>query len=39
MDLFERMQIADMTQAAVIIAAMVYNTAQRDEKLPRKPWN
>jgi carboxypeptidase Q len=39
MDLYERMQISDMTQAAVIIAAMVYNTAQRDEKLPRKPWN
>lgn len=39
MDLYERMQFADMTQAAVIIAALVYNTAQRDEKLPRKPWN
>jgi len=39
MDLYERMQISDMTQAAVIIAAMVYNTAQRDQKLPRKPWN
>lgn len=39
MDLYERMQLSDMTQAAVIIAAMVYNTAQRDEQLPRKPWN
>lgn len=39
MDVYERMQFPDMTQAAVIIAAMVYNTAQRDEKLPRKPWN
>jgi carboxypeptidase Q len=39
MDVYERMQLSDMTQAAVIIAAMVYNTAQRDEKLPRKPWN
>ncbi|MGY6742379.1 MAG: M20/M25/M40 family metallo-hydrolase [Cecembia sp.] len=39
MDVYERMQFADMTQAAVIIAAMVYNTAQREEKLPRKPWN
>lgn len=38
MDVFERMQLSDMTQAAVIIAAIVYNTAQRDEKLPRKPW-
>ncbi|EKB47456.1 M20/M25/M40 family metallo-hydrolase [Cecembia lonarensis] len=39
MDVYERMQFADMTQAAVIIAAMVYNTAQRAERLPRKPWN
>jgi carboxypeptidase Q len=39
MDVYERMQFSDMTQAAVIIAALVYNTAQRDEKLPRKPWN
>lgn len=39
MDVYERMQLSDMTQAAVIIAAMVYNTAERDEKLPRKPWN
>lgn len=39
MDVYERMQFPDMTQAAVIVAAMVYNTAQRDQKLPRKPWN
>ena len=26
-----------MKQAAVIMAAFVYNTAMRDEKLPRKP--
>lgn len=39
MDLYERMQQGDMTQAAIIVAAMVYNTAQRDQKLPRKPWN
>lgn len=38
MDLYERMQQGDMTQAAIIVAAMVYNTAQRDLKLPRKPW-
>ncbi len=38
MDLYERMQFSDMTQAAIIIASMVYHTAQRDEKLPRKPW-
>ncbi|MCH7398065.1 M20/M25/M40 family metallo-hydrolase [Belliella sp. DSM 107340] len=39
MDLYERMQQGDMTQAAIIVAAMVYNTAQRDQKLPRKPWD
>ncbi|WP_040670523.1 M20/M25/M40 family metallo-hydrolase [Nitritalea halalkaliphila] len=38
MDLYERMQMPDMQQAAIIVAAMVYHTAQRDEKLPRKPW-
>jgi hypothetical protein len=38
MDLYERMQQGDMTQAAIIVAAMVYNTAQLDFKLPRKPW-
>jgi carboxypeptidase Q len=38
MDLYERMQFSDMKQAASIIASMVYHTAQRDEKLPRKPW-
>ncbi|EOZ98698.1 Aminopeptidase [Indibacter alkaliphilus LW1] len=38
MDVYERMQFADMTQAAVIVAAMVYNTSERQEKLPRKPW-
>jgi carboxypeptidase Q len=38
MDLYERMQFSDMKQAAIIIASMVYHTAQGDEKLPRKPW-
>lgn len=38
MDVYERMQFGDMTQAAIIIAAMVYNTSERAEKLPRKPW-
>jgi len=27
----------DMKQAATIMAAFVYNTAMRDDKLPRKP--
>lgn len=39
MDLYERMQQGDMTQSAIIVAAMVYHTAQRDLKLPRKPWD
>ena len=37
MDTYERIQEADMRQNAVIVAAFVYQTANRDEKLPRKP--
>ncbi|NBO63899.1 MAG: M20/M25/M40 family metallo-hydrolase [Acidobacteria bacterium] len=37
MDTYERLQSDDMKQAAVIMAAFVYNAAMRDEKLPRKP--
>ena len=37
MDVYERIQEADMRQNAVIVATFVYNTANRDEKLPRKP--
>ncbi|HKQ52093.1 MAG TPA: M20/M25/M40 family metallo-hydrolase [Pyrinomonadaceae bacterium] len=37
-DVFDRIQGDDMKQAAVIMAAFIYNTAMRDEKLPRKPW-
>ncbi len=36
-DVYDRIQEDDMKQAAVIMAAFVYNTAMRDEKLPRKP--
>jgi carboxypeptidase Q len=36
MDGYDHLQSADLKQAATIIAAFVYNTAQRDEKLPRK---
>jgi hypothetical protein len=36
-DVFDRIQADDMKQAATIMAAFVYQTAQRDEKLPRKP--
>jgi len=37
MDVWDRIQADDMKQASVIMAAFVYNTAMRDEKLPRKP--
>ena len=37
MDVWDRIQADDMKQASVIIASFVYNTAMRDEKLPRKP--
>ena len=34
-DVFDRIQADDMKQAATIMAAFVYHTAMRDEKLPR----
>ncbi len=37
MDVFERIQARDMMQNAVIVASFVYQAANRDEKLPRKP--
>jgi hypothetical protein len=36
-DVYERIQRDDMMQAAVILAAYVYDAAMRDEMLPRKP--
>jgi hypothetical protein len=36
-DVYERIQAQDMMQNAAIVASFVYNTANRDEKLPRKP--
>ncbi len=36
-DVYDRIQAEDMKQAAAIMAAFVLNTANRDEKLPRKP--
>ena len=36
-DVFDRIQAEDMKQAATIMAAFVYQTAMRDEKLPRNP--
>jgi carboxypeptidase Q len=37
MDVYERVQPADLMKDAVIVASFAYNTANRDEKLPRKP--
>jgi carboxypeptidase Q len=37
MDTFERLQPDDLAQAAVVEAIFVYNTAMRDQMLPRKP--
>jgi Zn-dependent M28 family amino/carboxypeptidase len=37
MDLYERVQPQDMMKNAVIIASFVYHTANRDDRLPRKP--
>jgi len=37
MDTYERLVIDDLKQMAVIVASFVYNTAQRDDQIPRKP--
>jgi hypothetical protein len=37
MDTYERLSETDMKQAATVMAIFVYNTAQRDGMLPRKP--
>jgi hypothetical protein len=37
MDLYDRVQRADMMQMAAIVASFVYNAANRDDLLPRKP--
>jgi Zn-dependent M28 family amino/carboxypeptidase len=36
MDTYERLIAADMQQAAIVLATMLYNTAMREELLPRK---
>jgi hypothetical protein len=36
MDTFDRIQLADLKQAAVVVATLVYQTANHPEKLPRK---
>jgi carboxypeptidase Q len=37
MDVYERIQEEDMRKNAVIVATFVYNAANRDQLLPRKP--
>jgi carboxypeptidase Q len=37
MDVYERVQEADMKQMAVIVASFVYMTANRPDMMPRKP--
>lgn len=37
MDVYDHLSIDDLKQAAVIVASFVYNTAMRDEMMPRKP--
>lgn len=37
MDVYDRVQRADIVQMAVVVASFAYNTAMRTEKLPRKP--
>lgn len=36
-DVYERLQAADLKQIATVEAIFVYNAAQRDEMMPRKP--
>jgi carboxypeptidase Q len=37
MDTYDHIQRGDLMQASAIVASFVYNTAMRDEMLPRKP--
>lgn len=37
MDSYDRVSANDLMQASIIMASFVYHTAQRDERLPRKP--
>jgi len=37
MDVYDRVQRGDMMQMAAIVASFVYNAANREELLPRKP--
>ncbi len=37
MDVYDRIQAADMMKNAVIVASFVYHAANRDQMIPRKP--
>jgi Zn-dependent M28 family amino/carboxypeptidase len=37
MDVYERIQRDDVMQAAVVLASVVWQAANRDQMLPRKP--
>ena len=37
MDVFDRLQLDDLKHATVIVASFVYDTAMREQMLPRKP--
>lgn len=37
MDVYDRIQKGDMMQISAVVASFVYNTAMREEMLPRKP--
>jgi hypothetical protein len=38
MDTYDRLHPADLAQAAVVEAIFLYNTSQREEMMPRKPF-
>jgi Iap family predicted aminopeptidase len=37
MDVYDHLQIADLKQAAQVVAGFIYNAAMREEMIPRKP--
>lgn len=37
MDVYDRIQRGDMIQMSTILSSLVYHTANRDQKIPRKP--
>jgi Zn-dependent M28 family amino/carboxypeptidase len=37
LDVYDHLELDDLQQAAVVVAATVYHLAMRDEMMPRKP--